>query len=64
MFSALTITSTKQGFSFDAAESAGAYAVVERIVRFAGVVLRAATHAAGALRVARRSGQPVRLARA
>ena len=40
MFSALTITSTKQGFAFDAAASAGAFAVIEKVADLAVAMVR------------------------
>lgn len=40
MFSALTITSTKQGFAFDAAASASAFAVIERLADLVVAVVR------------------------
>lgn len=64
MFSALTITSAKQGFAFDAAASASAYAAVERIVGFGGALLRGAARAIRAARTARQLPSPARLARA
>jgi len=63
MFSPLTITSTKQGFAFDATASADAYSAIERIARFAGAMLRTVVEAVRGAQKARQAAQPARLAR-
>jgi hypothetical protein len=56
MFSALTITSTKQGFTFDAAASARAFAIIEGLIGFAAELVRAVPASKVSL------SRPVRLA--
>jgi hypothetical protein len=63
MFSALTITSTKQGFTFDAAASADAFAAIERIARFVAGMLRTAVDAVRGAQEARLAACPARLTR-
>lgn len=38
----LTVTSTKQGITFNVGESAAAFAIIEKLQSFAGQVLKAA----------------------